>query len=127
MWCGISETPPPSHHRAIMRKNHIFVRREKALCFSGCDSRPAIKYVPAPALAAHAIPEPSGQCAGGGRAGLGGLGIGGFVQVAGDGGEGLADFAGGDFEVGVGLLDEVECELSGAGDEARPRGRACRG
>ena len=38
---------------------------------------------------------------------MGGLGICGFVQVIGDGGEGLADFAGGDFEVGVGLLDEL--------------------
>jgi len=35
--------PPPPHYRPVIHKKQISVRREKALCFSGCDSRPASK------------------------------------------------------------------------------------
>jgi hypothetical protein len=36
-----SLNPPPPDHGVRIRENQISVRREKALCFSGCDSRPA--------------------------------------------------------------------------------------
>jgi len=43
--------PPETLHPHIIArsftKKQISVRREKALCFSGCDSRPASKHVPA--------------------------------------------------------------------------------
>jgi hypothetical protein len=43
----IAETPRPLRATANIREKQISVRREKALCFSGCDSRPASKHVPA--------------------------------------------------------------------------------
>ena len=38
---------PPLRVAATIREKQITVRREKGLCFSGCDFRPASRLVPA--------------------------------------------------------------------------------